>query len=156
MRTNETKLGKKRRHEHDALSVYTRMSFCYYESVNFIMANSFRRSSSALIPTVTSHCHRCQLDIESDPQCNGRLRILCPFCGEFLTGANLPDIQQLKKDLQVCLSDIISNINIYSYRNEQEMIVSKIIQVFVHASVEHSIGLFYDDQILVTIVIITK
>ncbi|CAF1519114.1 unnamed protein product, partial [Adineta ricciae] len=64
------------------------------------MANSFRRSSSALIPPVTSHCHRCQLDIESDPQCNGRLRILCPFCGEFLTGSNLPDIQQLKKDIQ--------------------------------------------------------
>ncbi|CAF0972553.1 unnamed protein product [Adineta steineri] len=63
------------------------------------MANALRRNSSALIPSVTSHCHRCQLDIESDPQCNGRTRILCPFCGEFLSRPNLPNIQQLKQDI---------------------------------------------------------
>jgi hypothetical protein len=65
------------------------------------MANSLRRNSSAIIPSIISHCHRCQLDIESDPQCNGRTRILCPFCGEFLSSPNLPDIQQLKQDISV-------------------------------------------------------
>ena len=65
------------------------------------MANSLRRNSFSSIPIIVSHCHRCQLDIESDPQCNGRTRILCPFCGEFLTGPNLPDIQQLKQDIDV-------------------------------------------------------
>ncbi|CAF3337309.1 unnamed protein product [Rotaria sp. Silwood1] len=64
------------------------------------MANSLRRNSFSEIPSVISHCRRCQLDIESDPQCNGRTRILCPFCGEFLIRPNLPNIQQLKEDIQ--------------------------------------------------------
>ncbi|CAF3910605.1 unnamed protein product [Rotaria sp. Silwood2] len=64
------------------------------------MANSLRRNSFSEIPSVISHCRRCQLDIESDPQCNGRTRILCPFCGEFLIRPNLPNIQQLKIDIQ--------------------------------------------------------
>jgi hypothetical protein len=68
---------------------------------NFLMANSLRRNSFSAIPIVVSHCHRCHLDIESDPQCNGRTRILCPFCGEFLTRPNLPDIQQIKQDINV-------------------------------------------------------
>lgn len=67
------------------------------------MANSFRRNSFSAISTVTSHCQRCQLDIESDPQCSGRTRILCPFCGEFLTRPNLPSIQQLKQEVEVSL-----------------------------------------------------
>jgi hypothetical protein len=68
------------------------------------MANSSRRNSYSAIPAITSHCHRCQLDIDADPQCNGRSRILCPFCGEFLTRPNLPDIQQLKQDVEVTCS----------------------------------------------------
>ncbi|CAF1079514.1 unnamed protein product [Rotaria sordida] len=73
------------------------------------MANSLRRNSFSEIPLITSHCRRCQLDIESDPQCNGRTRILCPFCGEFLIRPNLPNIQQLKQDIQRRTRD--DNIN---------------------------------------------
>ena len=65
------------------------------------MANGLRRNSFSEIPTITSHCRRCQLDIESDPHANGRTRILCPFCGEFLFRPNLPDIQQLKEEINV-------------------------------------------------------
>ncbi|CAF3189557.1 unnamed protein product [Rotaria socialis] len=63
------------------------------------MANGLRRNSFSELPTITSHCRRCQLDIESDPQANGRTRILCPFCGEFLFGPNVTDIQQLKEEI---------------------------------------------------------
>ncbi len=65
------------------------------------MANSLRRNSFSSPSIIISHCHRCQLDIESDPQYNGRTRILCPFCGEFLTRPGLPDIQQIKQDIDV-------------------------------------------------------
>ena len=65
------------------------------------MANSLRRNSFSVIAITVSHCNRCQLDIENDHQCNGRQRLLCPFCGEFLTGPNLPTIQQIKQDLEV-------------------------------------------------------
>ena len=70
------------------------------------MADSLRRNSFSVpvIPSIISHCQRCQLDIESDPQCNGRTRILCPFCGEFLFRPNLPSIQQLKQDIDVIYS----------------------------------------------------
>ena len=65
------------------------------------MAHPVRRNSFSVVSSDSSHCHRCQLDIDADPQCNGRTRILCPFCGEFLTRANLPTIQLLKQDMEV-------------------------------------------------------
>ncbi len=101
------------------------------------MANSLRRNSFSSIPIIISYCHRCQLDIESNPENNGRVRILCPFCGEFLTRPNLPDIQQLKQDIDVrnkfsnffCLFDL--------FRKKLKMIIFNINQVFVHVLVEH-------------------
>lgn len=67
------------------------------------MANGLRRSSTCEILTTVSHCHRCQLDLEPDPKCNGRTRILCPFCGEFLTRPNLSTLEQLKEEINVNL-----------------------------------------------------
>lgn len=64
------------------------------------MANSLRRNSHDISPPTTARCHRCQLDIEADPQCNGRLRILCPFCGEFLVRGNITNIRMLQDELE--------------------------------------------------------
>ncbi len=84
------------------------------------MANSQRRNSFSSIPIIISHCHRCQLDIESDPQCNGRTRILCPFCGEFLTRPNLPDIQQLKQDIDVRNKISFRNFVVFFYLEKKQ------------------------------------
>jgi hypothetical protein len=97
--------------------------------INFIMANSLRRNSFSSMPIIISHCHRCQLDIESDPQCNGRTRILCPFCGEFLTRPNLPDIQQIKQDIDVSYKILFEILffTIFLFRKEQKMIILNIV-----------------------------
>jgi hypothetical protein len=105
------------------------------------MANSLRRNSFSSSPIIVSHCHRCQLDIESDPQCNGRTRILCPFCGEFLTRPNLPDIQQIKHDIDVIdeILLLLFLLFLFLFRKKQEMIIFNMVQVFVHVLVEHLI-----------------
>jgi hypothetical protein len=108
---------------------------------NFLMANSLRRNSFSSVPIIVSHCNRCKLDIESDPQCNGRTRILCPFCGEFLIRPNLPDIQQIKQDIDVSNKIVIRNFILmcFLFRKEAKMIIFNLIQVFVHVLVEHLI-----------------
>ena len=60
-----------------------------------------RRNSISTVASLTSHCRRCQLDIDADPECNGRTRILCPFCGEFLLRGSVTNIQLLKQEMEV-------------------------------------------------------
>ena len=108
-----------------------------------------RRNSFSVVASDSSHCHRCQLDIDADPQCNGRTRILCPFCGEFLTRANLPTIQLLKQDLEVSRRAVAIDANGHRslFRNEHERIVSNMVPVFVHVSAARFIEWSFDDRI---------